>query len=58
MDDSLLGPDPAQLAVGDEVAPGGAHVDDEGGEAAVQELGGKGGDGEADDVVAPADGEG
>jgi hypothetical protein len=58
VDDTFFGADPAELGVGDEVAPCGAPVGDEGGEGTAGDAGSEGGDGGANDVVAAADGEG
>lgn len=58
MDDALFGPDPAQLAVVDKMAPGCAPVCDEGVEGAACDAACEVGDGEADDFVAAANREG
>lgn len=56
MDDALLGTDPAQLAVVDEVAPCLAPVGDEGGEGLAAETVGNVGNGGTDNVVAATNG--
>jgi hypothetical protein len=58
VDDALLGADPAELAVVDEVAPGLAPILDEGRERLALDPVDEVVDGLADDVVAAADGEG
>ena len=58
MDDALLGAEPAQLGVVDEMAPGLAPVLDERGEGAALDAVGDVVDGGADDVVTTADSEG
>lgn len=58
MDDALLGADPAQLAVGDQVAPGLAPVSGELVEVLVNDERSQEGDGRADNFIAAADSEG
>jgi hypothetical protein len=58
VDDTLLGTDPAQLAVGDQVAPGLAPVSGELVEVLANDERGQEGDGSADDFIATADSEG
>lgn len=58
MNDTLFRSDPAQLAVGDEVAPGLTPVGGEFVEVFADDEGSEEGDGGADDFVAAADGEG
>ena len=58
MNDAFFGADPAQLRVGDEVAPGFAPVGDEGGERAALDAVGYVVNCFADDVVSAADCEG
>ena len=58
VDDTLLGSDPAQLAVGDEVAPGLAPVGGKFVKVFADHEGSEEGDGGADDFIAAADGEG
>lgn len=55
---ALFRADPAELAVGDEVAPRAAPVGGEVGEVLVDDLGGEEGDGGANEFVAAADCEG
>jgi hypothetical protein len=55
VDDALLGADPAELAVIDEVAPGLAPVGDERGKGASLDAVGDVVDGCADDVIATTD---
>jgi hypothetical protein len=58
VDDTLLGADPSELTVVDEMSPGLAPVCDEGGEGPALETLGDVVDGCTDDVVSTADGEG
>lgn len=58
MDDTLLGANPAQLAVGDQVAPGLAPVSGELVKVLTNDERGKKGDGSADNLIAATDGEG
>jgi hypothetical protein len=57
VDDTLLGTDPAQLAVGDQVAPGLAPVSGELVEVLANDERGKKGNGSADNLIAATDGE-
>jgi hypothetical protein len=57
VDDTLLGADPAQLAVGDQVAPGLAPVSGELVEVLANDERGKKGNGSADNLIAATDGE-
>jgi hypothetical protein len=58
MDDTLLGANPAQLAVGDQVAPGLAPVSGELVQVLANDERGKKGDGSADNLIAATDSEG
>lgn len=58
MDDTLLGTDPAQLAVGNQVAPGLAPVSGKIVEVLANDERGQEGDGSADNFIASADSEG
>jgi hypothetical protein len=58
VDDTLLGADPAQLAVGDQVAPGLAPVSGELVDVLANDEWGKEGDSSADDLITATDSEG